>query len=639
MLTYGTGYSCLADIWSIGVLMYVLLCGQLPFNGADEKQAVEAVQRAPLVFPSPAWDEISEEAKSLLQDCMLCRDPAQRWTAESLLAHPWLSGAAPSDRPLSRAVSGLKSFNAKRKFQQAVRAVILGRRLGKGFGLSNGISRQDLIAGRMALDFGKAHTLADAKSLIMDLRKAADELHGIMADPAAAAAASADDDSEAHDSAPALAEVTPTVARPHAATGGSFPGSGSGSSRATGRRRSLEPGSFSPPALMANSSAGKSSSRRRRGSISMAHNAPRFSKARTFMLQESGSIEDLDAAGRSTPSSSWEDRMSSPALLVAGGRGLPRSNSASSATVTPSRSGRRGSLPASHTAALTAEGGQRGDPSVSPLLASSQSSSSSSQQQPHHRNSHRHIIPVETFGEVLDETLGLNGDDTMIHAHLEVFATGFLRRWVDYLAYVVGLSTIFGTSTEDKLGCAFDVLDTDHDGVLDLYSTEVELLIDSVLGLVGHIDTESEAGLLHDLSMYRRAECGSPRPDERCPITKSEFVDACKGIPQMIHYFISVASLAAHVQSTDGAAHSTEFASSLGKHAHSASAIHQQLLFANRQRHQQHEPVGSMPISLPNSVEESTVRNRASGDQEQLPELVVGSLDTALRLSLGSRDT
>ena len=63
----------------------MLLCGQLPFNGADAKQAVEAVQRAPLVFPSPAWDEISEEAKGILRDCMLCRDPTQRWAAEALL--------------------------------------------------------------------------------------------------------------------------------------------------------------------------------------------------------------------------------------------------------------------------------------------------------------------------------------------------------------------------------------------------------------------------------------------------------------------------------------------------------------------------------------------------------------------------
>jgi hypothetical protein len=51
-----------------------------------------------------------------------------------------------------------------------------------------------------------------------------------------------------------------------------------------------------------------------------------------------------------------------------------------------------------------------------------------------HSRSHRHIVPIETFAEVLDSALGLNGDEEVVHAHLDVFATGFLRRWVDYVA-------------------------------------------------------------------------------------------------------------------------------------------------------------------------------------------------------------
>jgi hypothetical protein len=55
---------------------------------------VQAVKRAPLEFPSPGWDEISQEAKVLLRDCMLTRDPTKRLTAEHLLVHPWCAAAA-----------------------------------------------------------------------------------------------------------------------------------------------------------------------------------------------------------------------------------------------------------------------------------------------------------------------------------------------------------------------------------------------------------------------------------------------------------------------------------------------------------------------------------------------------------------
>ena len=75
VLTYGMGYTNSADVWSIGVVTYVLLCGRLPFRGSNPKAAAEAVQRMPLEFPSPEWDGISTEVKELLRDSMLNREP------------------------------------------------------------------------------------------------------------------------------------------------------------------------------------------------------------------------------------------------------------------------------------------------------------------------------------------------------------------------------------------------------------------------------------------------------------------------------------------------------------------------------------------------------------------------------------
>lgn len=47
------------DVWSIGVIMYVLLCGQPPFRGSNDDAILSAVKSNKLEFPSPSWDNVS----------------------------------------------------------------------------------------------------------------------------------------------------------------------------------------------------------------------------------------------------------------------------------------------------------------------------------------------------------------------------------------------------------------------------------------------------------------------------------------------------------------------------------------------------------------------------------------------------
>uniref|UniRef100_A0A3B3ZCS1 Protein kinase domain-containing protein n=1 Tax=Periophthalmus magnuspinnatus TaxID=409849 RepID=A0A3B3ZCS1_9GOBI len=85
------GYGVLVDIWALGVLLYILLCGFPPFRSRerDQEELFQLIKQAHLHFLSPYWDPISEEAKHLVRT-LLQPDPLLRLTAEQTLMHPWV---------------------------------------------------------------------------------------------------------------------------------------------------------------------------------------------------------------------------------------------------------------------------------------------------------------------------------------------------------------------------------------------------------------------------------------------------------------------------------------------------------------------------------------------------------------------
>lgn len=78
------------DIWSIGVLMYMILCGAPPFNGKSRKDIMEKIKKGKYAFSSPIWSVISSEAKDLITQ-MLTLDPSQRPSCREVLNHAWFS--------------------------------------------------------------------------------------------------------------------------------------------------------------------------------------------------------------------------------------------------------------------------------------------------------------------------------------------------------------------------------------------------------------------------------------------------------------------------------------------------------------------------------------------------------------------
>ena len=114
-------YTEKCDIWSAGVIMYVLLCGFPPFGGNTDKEILHRVSIGKYSFPSPEWDQISFEAKDLIEKMMNTNSHA-RLSARQALAHPWLQNATRAHinpeyaNPLLR---NLQNFRAKQKLKKA----------------------------------------------------------------------------------------------------------------------------------------------------------------------------------------------------------------------------------------------------------------------------------------------------------------------------------------------------------------------------------------------------------------------------------------------------------------------------------------------------------------------------------------
>lgn len=88
----GGGYDKQVDVWSMGVIIYILLCGFPPFYAQNDNALYAKIKAGRYKFISPHWDPISEAAKSFIRK-MLVVDPRQRATIDELLNDPWLSAA------------------------------------------------------------------------------------------------------------------------------------------------------------------------------------------------------------------------------------------------------------------------------------------------------------------------------------------------------------------------------------------------------------------------------------------------------------------------------------------------------------------------------------------------------------------
>ncbi|CAN1183449.1 Calcium-dependent protein kinase 20 [Linum perenne] len=113
------------DVWSAGVILYILLCGVPPFWAETEQGVAQAIIRSVVDFKRDPWPIVSDNAKDLVIK-MLNPDPKLRLTAQEVLDHPWLQNTKTTPNvPLGDAVRArLMQFSAMNKLKKRALRVI-----------------------------------------------------------------------------------------------------------------------------------------------------------------------------------------------------------------------------------------------------------------------------------------------------------------------------------------------------------------------------------------------------------------------------------------------------------------------------------------------------------------------------------
>lgn len=120
----GSRYNQSADMWSVGVCLFLLLGGYPPFQDSDQYGLFRKIRAADYVFHNMYWEHVSVEVKQVIAN-LLVVNPTTRMTAEEALECKWFhtKDEVLRNRDLSHTLSEIKNFNAKRKLKSAMHAI------------------------------------------------------------------------------------------------------------------------------------------------------------------------------------------------------------------------------------------------------------------------------------------------------------------------------------------------------------------------------------------------------------------------------------------------------------------------------------------------------------------------------------
>jgi serine/threonine protein kinase len=121
-------YDVSCDIWTVGVIIFIMLGGYYPFRGKDELEVLKKVRYGEFVFHDKYWKGISGDAKSLIKS-MMTVNPQQRITADDALGTAWIGAdVTVLSADLSDNLQELKKY-VKAKFKGMVKTIIATNKL------------------------------------------------------------------------------------------------------------------------------------------------------------------------------------------------------------------------------------------------------------------------------------------------------------------------------------------------------------------------------------------------------------------------------------------------------------------------------------------------------------------------------
>ena len=118
-------YSEKCDIWSAGVILYILLSGDPPFNGPSDLAIYKKIAEMKFDFPENKWSRISDEAKDLIKHMIAPED--KRYSAREVMEHPWMKVTSENKSYLNFDPSFLVDYARSNPFKKMTLLFIASR--------------------------------------------------------------------------------------------------------------------------------------------------------------------------------------------------------------------------------------------------------------------------------------------------------------------------------------------------------------------------------------------------------------------------------------------------------------------------------------------------------------------------------
>jgi calcium-dependent protein kinase len=125
-------YDKRCDLWSIGVITFILLCGEPPFFGNSTADVFRKIKMCDYEFSQEAWKQISKEARNFIEK-LVQPNLKLRMTVEQALEHPWINQKPQEEAGLSearqrrdeRVFKRIKELKSLKRLQQEILLILV----------------------------------------------------------------------------------------------------------------------------------------------------------------------------------------------------------------------------------------------------------------------------------------------------------------------------------------------------------------------------------------------------------------------------------------------------------------------------------------------------------------------------------